>query len=180
MRSSTFPLRVPIVFSSWSSRVTSHVPLPLLIAVVYFAGSVFILVAAALYVLTTPKPHSALGDYPSPWRVLTTVPGTEGPAVQQAGILTIRGVRCVEGNKMISVEASRYFTSFSQDQNQSIVELNAEKQSRAPGCNSADITIQLPENVKPGNEWRVDGLERSVSGGELKTYFSEPFQVVSK
>lgn len=150
----------------------------LVISFLIFLSSLFILGASLFIYLTGPSQHVGLCEYESPRQILTTVKGVVGPAVEERSQLVERASRCVQGpEESINVLAYRSFKNL--DTNQTVQDLTGESQARGKGKNVSDVAIQLPEKVTPG-KWRLEGLDQVPSTGELRTWFSEPFTVVSK
>lgn len=152
---------------------------PLLIAFGIFVASLLMLGSSLFVHLIVADHDEGLGRYASPWLVLNSVNGIEGPAVYEGDLLSLRGERCVKGGRIRSVLV--YLTYQSDDVFPSplVRDLNGEKESRAPGCVSANLNLRLPTGVKPGR-WHVEQIERDTGSGELRTWYSETFQVVPR
>lgn len=150
---------------------------PLIVAFVIFLGSMGLLVASALFYFLEREPDQ-LGNYSSPWEVLSTVPGHDGPTVEQAGLLALRGTRCAhvrEGSLKVEVHSS--FRRL--DAEGGAPDLRGARQDRGDGCATTTVSVQLPAAVTPGL-WSYEAVERDLGSGELRSYFSDPFTVVAK
>lgn len=130
--------------------------------------------------LLLPKPKvSLLGDYETPQHVNAMVPGVEGPAVLQGGMLDVVGRRCVTSER-VSVITFRTFTRV--DPPGAVVAGSTRAGELVKGsghCVPSILSIRIPEGVGPG-VWRIDGIDISTQSGDVKVWSSETFTVVPR
>lgn len=148
----------------------------LAIASLIFAASVALLVAAALLTYVRDNHDTVLGPY-SEADILSTVAGTAGPAVLEAGTLSIGQERCVNAPSLIQAEVTIAFRHLDPGPPAAVPFLERAIQSRAPGCNYTVMQIPLPAAVTSGT-WRLEGISRALNSGEIRYWVSESFTVV--
>lgn len=138
---------------------------------VIFISSTFVLIAALLFYLLRPGPSSYLGTYVSPWNIIGVSELHVGESV------TIRGLRCTEINRFVEVEATVFLRRI--DGGYLYYDLSAAVMTRQPKCNTATLIVNIPLDA-PLGVYRVEGFDRSIATGEIKTWFSEEFEVLKK
>ena len=151
-------------------------------AFLFFLASIFVLIASlVLYVVKDTTDSSVMGPYESPRQILSTRPGVEGPATLEGGMLIVRGFRCIENDSPVIVEqflSFRQVDEVSGELRESVSVPSAQK-ARVAGCFEEDILVILPALVTPG-DWYIEGVDRSVQTGELRSWYSNHFQVISR
>lgn len=147
------------------------------VVVLAFAAFLLSFAVAVFVYATRPTVHSDLCDYPSPREILTHVDGDQ-PSVRMNGVVVERAVRCVSGKDPIQVLTFRNFRRLGEcTTNCLVTDLQGEKQIRPPGSISSDVTVQLSPRVGPGT-WQLEGFDQAPSTGEIRTWFSVPFEVL--
>lgn len=130
--------------------------------------------------------RDVLGDYVSPRQIITTLPRDPDtrPRVLEAGSVIIRGYRCVEGNKTVVVQQSITFHPIPPTEGRTPVREPADPTElplvpRLAGCFDQDIVVVIPARVAPGL-WHIESIERVPATGELRSWFTEPFEVIPR
>lgn len=110
--------------------------------------------------------------------VLNTLPGIEGPAIEERGTLQVRGESCIHLKRKGTVLQVVSSTSYRRvDMPGRAADSVIAKTSRADGCTTATVALVLPPEVTPG-VWIADGVERGL--GELRSWSTDPFRVVAR
>jgi hypothetical protein len=152
----------------------------LLGAVLFFASSIVLLLSVIVFSWAktqAEKDDDVLGNYTLAM-IQSSLPGIEGPAVEERGPLLVAQERCIKGDKIVQVEVTVAFRQVDDQLKAPVPMLTRVPQARAPGCNFALVTYPLPPAVTPGI-WRVEGISRAVNTGEVRYWVSENFQVVT-
>ncbi len=158
------------------SRPFPNVSLGLALATIFFAAAVLFATFSYVLIRFAPDDNTVLGPYAEA-KVLSTVAGHPGPAVLEAGDLSVGQERCIESDEFVKVEVTIYFRREGEGTPQLVPFLERAPQTRAPGCNFAIFPLPLPPNVGPGM-WRVEGISRSPETSEVRYWSSEVFAVV--
>lgn len=153
------------------------------IAFVFFIMSIVLLISSFAFYKFAPEPYlPLLGEYESPRRILSRS-SVEGPSVIERGMISYVGNYCTFGKETIQVKVYITFRSITTDGSiprQVSAGNYGKSEARAPGgCFTPDIFIVVPETIMPG-KWEIVGVEIADKSGELRTWYTESFQVLPR
>lgn len=143
----------------------------------------FIATGIIFFVDRQVQSHDHLGDYVSPRQILSTRPDRTMPATLEQGMLVVRGFRCVRGDSTVVVQQAVTFRPVGEPARTPVSDpppgQPLPEVARSVGCYDQDILLLVPPAVGPG-KWYIEAAERVPSTGEIRTWFSETFEVVAR
>lgn len=123
-----------------------------------------------------------LTNYESPRRVLTIRPDRTSPSTLEQGMLVVRGYRCVRGSGTVVVQQYITYRAISEGAKTVTDPPTGSPPPTVPrqsGCFEEDILLVVPPAVTPGFYY-IEAAERVPSTGELRSWYSEQFEVVAR